>query len=157
MSQVVDGVTVIYMSSGDDMKKGKRPDKVKKSIANDAQLEAESSTNETELRPKTYSLMPVSNDDDATLVQMTSREVFENNCPGEDPECYDGLDEAAIYAKMFDQADRLAANEGKWHPDDAEKVAIACTDFILDSLRRNLDMKQIREGKQSGPGGPSRK
>jgi hypothetical protein len=132
----------------DDMKKGKRTEKMKKPYAKLSQPAAGGAPPAQQVIPKTYSLVPVGDSGEEGMVEMTSRELFEINCPGIDPAFYDGLDETTIYAKMFDRADRLAVMKGKWHPDDVSKVAMACTDFVLDSLRRNLDMRQLKDGKQ---------
>ncbi len=101
--------------------------------------------------PRTYDLIPVESNamEAAGVVRMTGREIFENNCPGETPELYDGLDEDEIHAKMFDQADRLAVFADKWHPDDVVKIANACTAFIVESREmKKLDTAHFKKDKQ---------
>ncbi len=80
---------------------------------------------------RTYELTVIDSDE-AELVRMTAREIFEANCPGATPEAYEGMEEEEIRAKMLDLADRLALYEEKWHPHDVEVVADACTDFIVE-------------------------
>jgi hypothetical protein len=93
-----------------------------------------------EAKPTTYELLLVDLDGEPGTISMTGREVFENNCPGESPEQYEGIDEADVLARMLSQADRLAIIEDRWHPDDVPLIAQACTDFIIDIREsRKLD------------------
>lgn len=86
--------------------------------------------------PRTYELT-VADSDEAELVRMTAREIFEANCPGATAESYDGMEEEEVRATMLDLADRLALFEEKWRPEDVEVVADACTDFIIEMREMN--------------------
>ena len=95
-------------------------------------------------KPKTYEIMQIDSDDELGLVRMTAREIFEQNCAGENPDAYDGLDEGQVRARMRAQASRRVLLEDTWHPEDVGTVAEACTDYILEFRElKKLDTQQM--------------
>lgn len=123
------------------MKRGKRVDGKVKPVRARKKATAQLSTPEMHTRPKTYELLVIHGDEEgeAGMVRMTSREVFEANCPGESPEFYGDMEEADISDAMRDRAERLASIEEKWHPDDLDTIAAACTDYVIEFR----DMKEL--------------
>src|SRR5512132_3395523 len=115
------------------MKKSKRTNKKLQSrtsprIKEDIQV----STPEQRTKPKTYEVMQIDTDDELGIVRMTAREIFEQNCEGQGPDAFDGLNPEQIRARMHAQASRRVLLEDKWHPEDVSTIAEACTDYILE-------------------------
>lgn len=127
------------------MKKSKRtnklltsriPSRVKKSI--------QTSTPESRTKPKTYEVMQIDSDDELGIVRMTAREIFEQNCAGEDPDAFNALSPEQILARMRAQASRRVLLEDKWHPEDVSTIAEACTDYVLEFREmKKLDGQQL--------------
>ncbi len=116
------------------MIKGKRPDGKRKSVTartNRRPIVGESTT-DPRTEPKTYEIMQIDADDELGMVRLTPREIFEQNCPGETPDRYDGMPEKELRARMHARASQATIFEDKWHPEDVGKVAEACTDYILE-------------------------
>ena len=102
------------------------------------------STPEPRTKPKTYEVMQIDSDDELGVVRMTAREIFEQNCRGEDPAAYEGMDEGQIRARMRAQASRKVLLEDAWHPDDVGTIAEACTDYIIEFRRmKKMDTSQL--------------
>lgn len=127
------------------MKKSKRTNKKLQSrtsprIKEDIQV----STPEQRTKPKTYEVMQIDTDDELGIVRMTAREIFEQNCAGQDPDAFDGLNPEQIRARMHAQASRRVLLEDKWHPEDVSTIAEACTDYILEFREmKKLDTQQL--------------
>lgn len=127
------------------MKKSKRTNKKLTSRTPPRRKEdIQASTPEQRTKPKTYEVMQIDGDDEPGVVRMTAREIFEQNCAGETPESYDGLDEGQIHSRMRAQASRRVLLEDIWHPDDVSTIAEACTDYIMESREmKKLDTRQM--------------
>ncbi len=108
------------------------------------QVNIQMSTPESRTKPKTYEVMQIDGDDELGIVRMTAREIFEQNCVGENPDAYEGLDEGQIRARMRAQASRRVLLEDTWHPEDVGTVAEACTDYVLEFRElKKLDTQQM--------------
>lgn len=127
------------------MKKSKRTNKKLTSRTPSRKKEdIQASTPESRMKPKTYEVMQIDGDDELGVVRMTAREIFEQNCAGETPESYDGMDEWQIRSRMHAQASRRVLLEDVWHPDDVGTIAEACTDYVLEFREmKKLDTRQI--------------
>jgi len=102
------------------------------------------STPEPRTKPKTYEVMQIDSDDELGVVRMTAREIFEQNCAGQNPEAYEEMDPEQIRARMRAQASRRVLLEDIWHPDDVSTIAEACTDYILEFREmKKLDTRQL--------------
>lgn len=127
------------------MKKSKRTNKTLTSRPpSRIKEEIQTSTPESRMKPKTYEVMQIDSDDELGIVRMTAREIFEENCSGQSPESFDGMDEKQIRARMHAQASRQVLLEDKWHPEDVRTIAEACTDYVLEFREmKKLDTQQL--------------
>ncbi len=127
------------------MKKSKRTNKKLTSRPPSRMKEdIQTSTPESRRKPKTYEIMQIDTDDELGIVRMTAREIFEENCSGQTPEAFEGMDERQIRARMRAQASRQVLLEDKWHPEDVGTIAEACTDYILEFREmERLDGQQL--------------
>ncbi len=127
------------------MKKSKRTNqkqfsRTPRHITEDIQV----STPEPRTKPKTYEVMQIDSDDELGIVRMTAREIFEQNCVGQNPDTFEGLDLDQIRARMRAQASRQVLLEDKWHPEDVSTIAEACTDYIMEFRElKKLDGQQL--------------
>jgi hypothetical protein len=138
----------VFNEEGNDMQKGKRTDGKRKTVTarKKAKAVVQQSTPESRTKPKTYEVMQVDSDMEAGMVRMTAREIFEENCPGERPDTYEGMEETLIHTRMHQQATRLTVLEDKWHPADVTTVADACTDYVLEFRQlKRLDTVQLNK------------
>jgi hypothetical protein len=104
----------------------------------------QTSTPESRTKPRTYEVLQIDTDDELGVVRMTAREIFEQNCAGQDPEAFDGLNPEQIRARMHALASRQVLLEDKWHPEDVRTIADACTDYILEFREmKKLDSQQL--------------
>jgi hypothetical protein len=109
-------------------------------IAEDIQV----STPESRTKPKTYEVMQIDSDDELGIVRMTAREIFEQNCDGQAPDAFDGMDLDQVRARMREQASRQVLLEDKWHPEDVGTIAEACTDYVIEFRElKKLDTQQM--------------
>ncbi len=104
----------------------------------------QTSTPEPRTKPKTYEVIQIDSDDELGIVRMTAREIFEQNCAGQSPDAFDGMDQGQVFARMRAQASRRVLLEDRWHPEDVGTIAEACTDYILEFREmQQLDSQHI--------------
>jgi hypothetical protein len=127
------------------MKKYKRTNKTLLSRTTPPMKEnIQTSTSEPRMKPKTYQVMQIDSDDEFGVVRMTAREIFEQNCAGQELDSFDGMSPEQIRARMRAQASRKVLLEDVWHPEDVGTVAEACTDYILEFREmKKLDAQQM--------------
>lgn len=115
---------------------GRTPPRMKENI--------QTSTPEPRTKPKTYEVMQIDTDDELGIVRMTAREIFEQNCAGQSPDAFDGMEERELRARMRAQASRRVLLDDRWHPVDVGTIAEACTDYILEFREmQTLDIQQL--------------
>ncbi len=128
------------------MIKGKRPDGKRKSVTarTNGKPSVGQSTTDPRTAPRTYEIMQIDADDELGMVRLTSREIFEQNCPGETPDKYDGMSEKEIRTRMHARASQATVFEDKWHPEDVGTVADACTEYVVEYRRlKKLDTAML--------------